>query len=306
MLVTGYLGGYREYGGFYAKHEPHEAARLAALQGRHGAPVVAHSMYAGQEGGRSLRAAGLAVYSRTEQAVEALVALSARGEAAARPPLAPLPPAAAPVTAPPAALAARALLEAAGLRFPRMASAATPAALAAAATREGLLPAVVKAVDPALLHKSELGGVRLGLADAEAVGVAAEDMVRRLAPARLVVEEQIDATGAVELVCGVHQDPRFGPVLLVGLGGVLVEVFSDVAVALAPVDAPAALELLGRLRGAAVLRGARGRPPVDLAAAAAIAALSHAGAAHPELAELRSTRCWPDRTAASRWTRARP
>ena len=84
-----------------------------------------------------------------------------------------------------------------------------------------------------------------------------------------------------------RRDPHFGPLVLVGAGGIYAELLGDTAVALAPVDAAGAERLLRSLRIAPLLLGARGRPPLDLAAAAqAVAALSLLAAAHPELAEL--------------------
>jgi len=91
----------------------------------------------------------------------------------------------------------------------------------------------------------------------------------------------------IELIAGSIQDARFGPVVLVGLGGVYAELLDDTAVALAPVDARQAEELIRTLRGAAILTGARGRPPVNVAAAAeAVAALSRLAASRPDLAEI--------------------
>jgi acetate---CoA ligase (ADP-forming) len=91
----------------------------------------------------------------------------------------------------------------------------------------------------------------------------------------------------VELLVGARWDARFGPVALVGLGGVFTEVLRDAVVALAPVDEATARELLLSLRAAPLLQGARGRPAMDLdAAAAAVAALSRVAAAHPEIAEI--------------------
>jgi len=91
----------------------------------------------------------------------------------------------------------------------------------------------------------------------------------------------------IELLVGARRDARFGPVALAGLGGVYAEVLDDVAVALAPVGDDQAERMLRSLRGAALLRGARGRPPVDVRAAArALAALSRLAAAHPEIAEI--------------------
>jgi acyl-CoA synthetase (NDP forming) len=91
----------------------------------------------------------------------------------------------------------------------------------------------------------------------------------------------------IELIIGSRRDPRFGPVTLVGVGGLYTEVLGDVAVALAPVSEADAERLIGSLRGAPLLLGARGRPPLDLPAAArATAALSRMAAEHPEIDEL--------------------
>jgi acyl-CoA synthetase (NDP forming) len=96
-----------------------------------------------------------------------------------------------------------------------------------------------------------------------------------------------DTAAGVELIVGCRRDPRFGPLLLVGLGGIHAEVLGDTAVALAPVAANQAEELIRSLRGAPLLLGARGRPSLDVAAAARVAAaLSRLAAEHAELAEL--------------------
>jgi succinyl-CoA synthetase beta subunit len=112
-------------------------------------------------------------------------------------------------------------------------------------------------------------------------------MQARLAPPGYVVEAMADLRDGVELIVGVQRDPRFGPVAMVGLGGILTEVLHDVAFALAPVSAAEARRLLERLSAAALLHGVRGRPAVDLdAAAAAIARVTAVAAAHPELASV--------------------
>jgi len=112
-------------------------------------------------------------------------------------------------------------------------------------------------------------------------------MAARLSPPGYAVERMVAAPEAVELIVGCRVDPRFGPVLLVGLGGILAEVLRDTAVSLAPAAAGEVELLLRELRGGALLTGVRGRPPLAIgAAAAAAAALSRVAAAHPELAEL--------------------
>src|SRR5439155_570240 len=101
------------------------------------------------------------------------------------------------------------------------------------------------------------------------------------------VERTAQVEEGVELIVGARRDPRFGPLALVGLGGVYAELLRDVAVGLAPVSEAEAERMLRSLAGAPLLLGARGRPPLDLAAAArAGAALAGAAAVYPEIDEL--------------------
>ena len=142
----------------------------------------------------------------------------------------------------------------------------SPSAAAVAARRLGY-PVVAKVAHPDLTHKTDAGGVRLGLASAAAVRRAARDLLALADGAAVLVQPQ--ARG-IELVVGGIRDPGFGPVVLAGLGGVLVETRRDVRLAVAPVDEAAAIALLRSLRGAAVLDGLRGAPPADLRAVAAV------------------------------------
>jgi acetate---CoA ligase (ADP-forming) len=128
-------------------------------------------------------------------------------------------------------------------------------------------PVAVKIVSPRASHKTEVGGVTLGLGDAAAVRHAADTMARRLAAsdpmARIegfLVQEMVDG---LEMILGVREDPQYGPFMLVGLGGVMVEVVRDVAIRLLPVDENAAHDMLRSLRGAALLGAFRGKPPRD-------------------------------------------
>jgi acyl-CoA synthetase (NDP forming) len=101
------------------------------------------------------------------------------------------------------------------------------------------------------------------------------------------VERMAPVEDGIELIVGSRRDPRFGPVTLVGMGGLYTEVLGDVAVALAPIGEADAERLIGSLRGAPLLLGARGRPALDVTAAAwATAALSRTAAEHPEIDEL--------------------
>jgi acetyltransferase len=123
-------------------------------------------------------------------------------------------------------------------------------------------PAVVKLA--AAAHRTELDGVRMGLRGTAEVEAAAGELLG-LGHGGVLVQPQLDGT---EVVVGALRDPVFGPVVMVGLGGIWVEVLADVAFALAPLHRAEARELLAGLRGHRVLTGARGGPPVDLDALA--------------------------------------
>jgi hypothetical protein len=155
------------------------------------------------------------------------------------------------------------------------------AAEAHAAAEELGYPVALKAL--ASEHKSDAGGVVLGIADAAGLDAA----YQRIPAGACSVERMAPLDEGIELIVGVRRDPRFGPILLVGLGGVYAEVFRDVAVALAPVEPNEAEQLVRSLRCAPLLEGARGRPVLDIAAAArAASALSHLAARAAWLAEL--------------------
>ncbi|HWH97588.1 MAG TPA: acetate--CoA ligase family protein [Pseudolysinimonas sp.] len=127
-------------------------------------------------------------------------------------------------------------------------------------------PVVVKLLSAEVAHKSDIGGVRLGLGDDNAVRAAATDILdvaRRLkiGDARLVVQAAVDAVH--EVILGMATDPTFGPVIAVGMGGIFTEVLGDVQLGVAPVDRAEARRMLDRLRGIGVLRGSRGGVAVN-------------------------------------------
>ncbi|MGE5133841.1 MAG: acetate--CoA ligase family protein [Gemmatimonadota bacterium] len=158
-----------------------------------------------------------------------------------------------------------------GIPAVRAQAAASRAAAIAAADLLGY-PVVLKTDQPGVAHKSDVGGVVLALADAAAVGAAYDRLAAGLGPRVLVCET---AAPGVELALGLTRDPALGPLLVVGAGGVLAELLADRVVALPPVDHAGALRLLGRLRAAALLAGARGQPRADSGAIArAITGLS--------------------------------
>lgn len=171
------------------------------------------------------------------------------------------------------------LLRRAGLpATPCILAADADAAVCAAAELDG--PVALKIVSPDIVHKSDVGGVKLNVAGEDALRRAHADIldaVRRHAP-----EARIDgvlaapmAPKGVECIAGVHCDPVFGPVVMFGLGGVFVEVLKDVSFRLAPFGRDEALAMIREIKGYALLQGARGTPPCDVDALAdALAALS--------------------------------
>jgi acyl-CoA synthetase (NDP forming) len=167
----------------------------------------------------------------------------------------------------------RRLLAAYGIPGPGEAVVATAEEAVEAAQRIGY-PVVLKILSPDIQHKTEIGGVRVGLEDEMAVVTAFHEVVeaaRRHHPwARLegaLVQEMIPA-GAVEVILGVLQDPGFGPVVVFGSGGILVELLRDSSLRLPPLSHEEALKMVHETRGVRLLQGFRGRTPADMDALA--------------------------------------
>jgi acyl-CoA synthetase (NDP forming) len=222
--------------------------------------------------------------------VVALAAMGRFGEAFSRvpPPPGAVPPVSLPDAAPNEAEAKR-ILAAAGVPMVPEAACATPEDAIAAARRIGF-PVVAKILSPDILHKSEIGGVILDIADeaelAESFAMLMARGAERAPGARIdgvLVAKQVK--GGVEMALGVVRDPVFGPVAMVGLGGVFIEIFADVAFARCPIDPARAEAMIRSLKGFPLLDGARGRPRADVAAlVAALVALSRfAAGAGPRL-----------------------
>jgi len=163
------------------------------------------------------------------------------------------------------------LLQAYGIGVPKVGPADTAGDALAAAARIGY-PVVLKTGEPGIAHKSDAGGVVLGIGDPAGLTAAYADMAARLGPRVLVCET---AGPGTELALGITRDPDLGPLVVIGAGGLLVEFLADRAVALPPVDPARALGMLGRLRVARLLAGVRGQPSADTRAVAdAIVAVS--------------------------------
>lgn len=158
------------------------------------------------------------------------------------------------------------LLEAYGIAVPKSVVVQGPNQVASAFSNLKA-PVVVKVVSPDILHKSDAGGVRINLKTAAEV----EDAIRAMAAAPQIRAAKVDgylieemAPAGQEIVVGGVRDPEFGPLVMVGLGGIFVEVLADVSFRICPITRVDAEEMLAELKGYAILKGARGRKPASL------------------------------------------
>lgn len=153
-------------------------------------------------------------------------------------------------------------------------------------------PVVLKIVSPDIVHKSDAGGVKLNLKSRDEVGAAYDAIMescRRAVPgARITgVAVQHMAPQGTEVIVGMTKDPQFGPVMMFGLGGIMVEVLKDVSFRLVPLTERDADQMINEIQGRAILEGVRGQPPADKAALRqAILKVSEFVAAHPEVNEI--------------------
>ena len=283
--VVGFLGAAMRTPAFGATLLPTWSRLAAQYPDRHLAiaGIVDDSVRA------QLESLGITIFREPTHATRAIAAMRGFVKTHATPLVRPAVPAGMPAL-PPAPINevdAMACLRAAGLptvdqRLVRSADEA-----AAAATALGL-PVVLKIVSPDILHKSDVGGVRVGLATEAAVREAYEAVVARVRAA--APHARIDGClvapmvrGGVETIIGVTRDHTFGPVVMFGLGGIFVEALGDVSFRVAPFDVTQAHCMIDEIRGRKVLDGLRGAPPADVGALAqALATLSGFAAAHRE------------------------
>ncbi len=279
VLFSGYFGGYSTESATLGAQELASARMMADARDATGCALLMHSMHFAARPNQYLRQREVPVYAAAEDAIAAL----ARAVRWQTPPMIPLPlPAFATQMTTDDYWSARSLLADYGLPVTAACIFAGSEPVASAGLR---YPLVAKALG--LNHKSDAGGVLLNIADEVQLAQAANDLRARLAPPAIVIEEQAPVCDGVELIIGCRQDPAFGPLVMVGFGGIYAEILRDTAVALGPISQEDAAALIRSLRGAPLLLGARGRPVLDVAGAAAFASyLSLLAASHPEIAAL--------------------
>ena len=221
-----------------------------------------------------LEADGWVVHEDPTRAVTAIAAMGRYGEAFAAAEPAP-PPTVGPVVLPaatPSEAEAKRLLAASGILSAPEQPCDSAAEAVAAAEVFGF-PVVMKILSPDIMHKSEIGGVLLNVGDVAAVRDGYDLLLaraKRAAPTAhiegVLVAKQLQ--GGVECILGIHRDPVFGPVAMFGLGGIFVEVMKDVVFRRCPFGDDVAEAMIRSIKGAPLLLGARGRPPVDIKALA--------------------------------------
>lgn len=275
-------GGYRSVLGFFTYTVGAESiaeglrAQLKAVREKHPDRLFVLCILASKERVRQYEDDGFTVFEDPARAVIAIEAMGRFGEAFARRaglPAPVVPRVALPPRTPSEADAKRVLAEA-GIAVAPERSCATADASVDAARALGF-PVVMKILSPDILHKSEIGGVLLGVADAPAVRAGFATLIERAGNAAptariegVLVARQLG--GGVECILGIQRDPVFGPVAMFGLGGIFVEVMKDVVLRQCPFGEDVAERMIRSIKGAPLLLGARGRPPVDVKALAAM------------------------------------
>ena len=253
---------------------PKLRATLNEIRAKYPDRLYVLSVIASAEQTRDYEADGFTVFEDPSRAMVAIAAMGGFGAAfAATPEAEPpqVPVVALPPRTPSEAQAKQLLAEIGVASAPERACATVEAAEAAAAAF--WFPVVMKILSPDIIHKSEIGGVLLGVRDGTAVRAGFATLLDRAM--RAAPEAQIEGvlvarqlSGGVECILGVHRDPVFGPVAMFGLGGIFVEVLADVVFHRCPFGVDVAERMIRSIRGAPLLLGARGRRRLDVAALA--------------------------------------
>jgi acetyltransferase len=309
LLIVGYFGGYQiRFGAGIAEIENAAARELVALAGESGKVVMVQCHYAEfpTEAINILRAGGIIVVRSIEIAAACLAAaerfhvVSTRVRPSAEIQAMTAPAEALPIIAGARAQNRNSLLETEALRLLAAHGVAVPrsALLTAPDDAEALppelldVPVALKIVSKDILHKSDVGGVRLGVSGAAGIRNEAAALlsdIRNRCPGAEITGVLVTpmAGKGVEVIIGVTNDPQFGRVVMFGLGGVFVEVLNDVVLRALPLDRAEAGRMLDGIRGRALLEGIRGAPPVDRdKLISLLLAVSRIAVAHPEISEI--------------------
>lgn len=309
LLIVGYFGGYQvRYGAALAEAENDAARKLAAFARQAGKPVIVQCHYAEfpTEAIDILRAADIVVVRSIEIAAACLAGADEFHRIAAT---AGTKPTEAAPRASEASVrliaAARAdgrqsllepealeLLASEGIAVPPFALLRTPGDAKSLSTSLAQTPVALKIVSKDILHKSDVGGVKLGIAGAaeiEAQSASLRAHIGKTVPSADIAGVLVAPMAAkgVEVIIGVTDDPQFGRVLMFGLGGVFVEVLRDVVFRTLPIDRRDAGLMLDEIRGKALLDGVRGSAPVDREKLVSLLVyVSRVALAHPEISEI--------------------
>ncbi|HYZ23592.1 MAG TPA: acetate--CoA ligase family protein, partial [Rhodopila sp.] len=272
-------GGYSSVLGFFSmtassRRWPAIREQLDLVKAEYRDRLYVLSVIVPPDGRDELEADGWVVHEDPTRAVVAIDAMGKFGAAFAAGPgdAAPGVPNVALPSVTPSEAEAKRLLAQVGIASAPEAACATAEEAVAAAERFGF-PVVMKILSPDILHKSEIGGVLLDIADAAAVRSGFDLLLQRARAASpgariegVLVAKQLK--GGVECILGIHRDPVFGPMAMFGLGGIFVEVLKDVVFRRCPFGPETAEAMIRSIKGAPLLLGARGRKPADVKALA--------------------------------------
>ena len=282
VLISGVFGGYHDL----RQEELSSVAGLLAAR-KAGMALIVQSAYAdaGEEPLERLRAGGVPVYPTVQRLVRALAktvltANTSDSDLGERDPVQALT-SSSPWGSQLMLTEVVDLLTDYGIRMPQIIVVTNEAEMARAAAQAGY-PACVKLADAAVIHKSDVGGVRLHLGNVNQAMEAAEELWQRFPGSKLLMMPMLDA--GFELIVGTSADATFGPLILAGRGGLWTEVEDDVALRIAPIDPAEARGLVLQLHCAPMLLGRRGQPPLDIEALSGLlSALSRLAVDHPDL-----------------------
>ena len=314
LLIAGLYGGYGvRFAQSLTESELVTSDRIAQLPRELGKPVLVYSLYSNLYADllpaplSRLRGAGIPVYGSLELAVRCLLALAEFGEARGKPEGERVAASSQRQAEFARVLAAcgnegrtvvleheaRSALAAAGVALAPSLLTRTAAEGIKAFNELGCVPVALKVVSRDIIHKSDAGGVALNLRNDEGVAAAFAEITKNAAHAipnadiTGILVTPMAADGGVEVIIGVVRDPSYGPVMMFGLGGILVEVLKDVVFRALPLSEADARAMLDEIKAKAILSGVRGAPPVDKDALVELMLIiSKLCTAFPEIAEL--------------------